>query len=74
MAYPIKTWLTHPGRNPAHNPRYTGRRFTVKVPDRSGELREVTMYGARNPSRWLPHQGAREMARRAARIARGVRQ
>lgn len=67
MGYPVKSWRKHPGRNPDHDPRYSGRRTKVKVPDRNGNLHEVIVYGPRNPSRWLPHQGQREIQRRARR-------
>lgn len=68
--YPVNR-SRHPGANPLHNPK--GReRWMVKVPldiatfdpNNKTTYREVKAYGPRNPSKYVPHQGAREIARR----------
>ena len=69
-------WMAHPGRNPAHRFGKGRDRWKVSVPvvppafssEGVPETREVTMLGPKNPSRWLPHQGERECARRVNRI------
>ena len=46
----------HPGANPLHDPN--GRkRWTDQATG-------IVLRGPRNPSRWVPHQGKREKARR----------
>lgn len=64
MTYDLKRWRAHPGRNPEHDPR--GPRFRYRrVRDQlTGRMRTARIP---NPSRWLPHQGTAEKARRAAR-------
>lgn len=59
----------HPGVNPLHDPN--GRkRWTAQVLDpATAKLVSVKMRGPRNPSRWMPHVGKGEAARRLARAA-----
>ena len=71
MTYDLKRWRAHPGRNPAHDPNGRQSAF-IRVPDpATKQLVDVEVRGPRNPSRWLPHQGAAEKARRAARMGGG---
>lgn len=55
MAHSKKSWAAHPGKNPHH-------RFG------QGRDREViagmVLYGPKNPGRWLPHTGAKELSRK----------
>lgn len=61
-------WIAHPGRNKAHRFGEGRARWKQKLPDfRTGEVREFVMLGPKNPSRWVPHQGRRECARRLRR-------
>lgn len=56
----LRYLMQHPHRNPAHRP-FGRERRTVYDPVTKTEH---TIRGPRNPSRWLPHQGVAECARR----------
>lgn len=61
MSYPAKALAQHPGRNPDYRP------YLLSI----GPLGEIRRKASPiNRNRWLPHQGKREMARRAARMAK----
>lgn len=55
----------HPGANPLHNPE--GRQtFEVPTFDRATDKVVMTkVKGPRNPSRWVPHIGAKQRGRAA---------
>ncbi len=70
MPHTLKTFTKHPHRNPMHRFGQGRERWTEKLLDfRTGQIREFTMLGPKNPTRWLPHQGKREMKRREGRIS-----
>lgn len=55
----LRYLMQHPHRNPEHRPfGREGRRITLP------NGLQVVELGPRNPSRWLPHQGVAECARR----------
>lgn len=56
MNHAVLDWINHPGRNP-------------KMPST-----EIGQRSRRHPerSRWIPHQGKRERARHAAKLAARV--
>ena len=65
MSHTKETWAKHTGRNPAHKfgegrPRWKQKVFDQRV-DREVE---IVVLGPKIVNRWLPHQGAREIARR----------
>lgn len=57
-------WIAHTGRNPAHRFGKGRDRWKQKFPKLDGTTTELTFLGPKNPSRWLPHQGKQECARR----------
>lgn len=74
MKYTAEALAAHPGFNPAHNPNGVRRSQVVFDPTKGGAIRVMLVDKSgreipRNPSRWLPHQGARECSRRLHHFA-----
>jgi hypothetical protein len=73
--YDLVALRTHPGANPDHlSPTGRAARYAVtrelfkmagKKRVKTGEIRVITVI---DKSRWLPHNGAREMARRVRQM------
>lgn len=60
MAYPEKALGQHPFANPGRG--WNGHSGYVRAANR-----KTGIVGVLDASRWLPHQGEREIARRAAK-------
>lgn len=70
-AAPASTRKVNPstqyGANPLHDPAGRKRWIGKALDPVTKQMVDVKMRGPRNPSRWLPHQSVREMARRQVR-------
>ena len=65
--YPVAALAVHPGANVNHNPFHFSRKKTIKHPITGEQITFIAL--PRNPGRWMPHNGQREMARRVRQMA-----